>query len=275
MDLSNATELIPLADVARDVLRAAERAGAKIFVAGAVSRDLWLWHGHKIRMARATGDIDFAVQCKDWKQFDALARELLESGLTVPVTRILHRFRHSNGTLVDLVPFGGLEGQRRAPGQQADAQRVMSLLGFAEVLETVVDFRLPSEVLVPVVSLPSLAALKLLAWRDRGVEAPKKDAADLRVILENYSSVVDDDQLFGAIPGLSERADFDFEVAGAELIGVELARTARGRFLTMIQSLLQSEADAEGDLRLARAMKQGDEERSRHFLEAFLKGIQG
>jgi predicted nucleotidyltransferase len=275
MDLSNATELIPLADVARDVLGVAEKAGAKVFIAGAISRDLWLWHGHKIRMVRATGDIDFAVQCRDWKQFDNLARELIESRFTVPNPKIQHRFRHSNRTLVDFVPFGGLERPDRTIAWPPDESHVMNLLGFEEVLATAVNFRLPGEVVVPVISLPSLAALKLLAWRDRGMEAPSKDASDLRVILENYSSVVDLEELFDAIPGLSERADFDFEEAGAELIGVELARYARGKFLATMKGLLQSEADPEGDLRLARAMKQGEEDRSRRFLGALFKGIQG
>jgi predicted nucleotidyltransferase len=80
MDLSGVTELAPLTEVVRQVVRAAERAEARTFVTGAFARDLWLWYLHQIRTGRATEDMDFAVQCESWDHFEKISEKLLGAG---------------------------------------------------------------------------------------------------------------------------------------------------------------------------------------------------
>lgn len=272
MELSSVTELTPLAEVTRDVLRVAKGAGAPIFVAGAFARDLWLWHAHGIRTGRATADLDFAVQCEDWRQFDVISKALVESDLKVD-PRKRHRFLHRNGTPVDLVPFGGIEKADRTIAWPPDESHIMSLLGFREVLGTTVVFHLPGDVSVPVVSLPSLVALKLVAWQDRRIREPGKDAADLDVILRCYGDAGNIERMFDEIPGLDERKDFDFELAGAELLGQDLAKTTGAELVEALRELLEIESNAEGELRLAREMRRGDEESARRRLSALLRGL--
>jgi predicted nucleotidyltransferase len=273
MDLSSVTELTPLAEVIRDVLRVAKGAGAEIFVAGAVARDLWLWHVHRIRTGRATADLDFAVQCENWHQFELISKTLVVETEFEGDPKKRHRFLHRNGMPVDLVPFGGIEKPDRTIAWPPDESHVMSLLGFREVLGMTVVFHLPGGVSVPVVSLPSLVALKLIAWQDRRLREPGKDAADLDVIFRSYSDAGNTERMFNEIPGLDERTDFDFELAGAELLGRDLGKTTGAELIEAIRELLEVESNAEGELRLAREMRRGDEESARRRLSSVLRGL--
>jgi predicted nucleotidyltransferase len=275
MDLSNTIELRPLAEVSRDVLRAAKSAEADIFIAGAVARDLWLWYGYGIRTGRATEDLDIAIHCRDWNQYRAMSGAMTEADFEVPDPRVPHRFRHRSRTLVDLVPFGGVERSDRTLAWPPSGDFVMTLLGFREVQNTAVAFMLPGGVAVPVVSLPALAALKLLAWRDRRETSPRKDAEDLYKILSSYAEAGNSVRMFEDLPGLENRADFDFELAGAELLGRDLNRSAGPDFCDQLAALFEKEVDAAGELRLARAMHRTDEEIARLLLAAFRQGLRG
>ncbi len=273
MDLSGVTELAPLTEVVRQVVRATERAEARIFVAGAFARDLWLWHVHRIRTGRATEDMDFAVQCESWDHFERISESLLSAGFHRPDERVRHRFRHRHGTLVDLVPFGGIERADRTILWPPEEERQMNLLGFREVLDAAVPFSLPGGISVPVVSLPCLAALKLVAWQDRRDIAPGKDAADLTAILRNYGEAGNLERMFAEIPRLEEREDFAIDRAGAELLGVDLVKAVNREFVAALKSFLEGECDPNGELRLARDMSRGDEEEARMLLDAFRQGL--
>lgn len=273
MDLSDVTALRPLAEVVRDVLRVAERAEVEIFVAGAIARDLWLEFGHGLPTRRATGDLDLAVQCEGWEQFGRIAEGLLAAGFERPAAQAQHRFRHSNGTLIDIVPFGGIERPDRTIAWPPDETQVMSLVGFREALGSTVTFVLPGQVKVPVVSLPALTALKLVAWKERGTLVPQKDAHDLELIARNYADAGSRDRLFEEIPGLHERASPDLELWGAELLGRDLATSSSELLRESLVRILEAESDPASDLRLAVDMNRQDAERARQFLAALLRGL--
>lgn len=114
----------------------------------------------------------------------------------------------------------------------------MNLLGFREAQRSTVAFKLPGAVEVPVVALPALAALELLAWRDRREREPRKDAEDLYKILSSYANAGNHMRMFEAIPGLENRDDFDFERAGAGLLGSDLAHSVGRDFAAQIEDLL-------------------------------------
>lgn len=273
IDLSSVTALAPLADVVGDVVRAAACAEAKIFVAGAFGRDLWLRFTYGIETGRATADLDFAAHCESWETFNRIARALLEAGFRSPEPRRPHRFVHANGTPIDIVPFGGVERPDRKIAWPPDESHEMSLVGFRETLHSTVPFLLPGGVSVPVASLASLAALKLIAWRERGVLEPGKDARDLNIILRNYAEAGNQDRLFDEIPRLAERQGFDLELAGAELLGRDLTRVFPADLRATLSHILEQEANPQGDLRLAGDMSRGDAERARERLEACLAGL--
>jgi predicted nucleotidyltransferase len=161
MDLSRHTSLAGLAEAIGAVQEAARRLGLEVCVVGALARDLWLAFGAGIDTGRMTHDADFAAACIDWDTFDALAAELAGGGVERD-PRIAHRFHHPNGTLVDIIPFGGVERADRTLAWPPDGNPIMNLLGFAEVAATAVPVRLPGELEIRVVPLEALALLKLL-----------------------------------------------------------------------------------------------------------------
>ncbi len=273
MDLSDVTALTPLAEVVRDVQRVAERAEVEIFIAGAIARDLWLEFGYGLPTRRATEDLDFAVQCESWEQLWRLSEGLLAAGFQRPAAEARHRFRHSKGTLIDIVPFGGIERLDRTIAWPPDQTQVMSLVGFREALGSTVTFVLPGQVTVPVVSLPALTALKLVAWKERGTLAPRKDAHDLELIVRNYADAGNRDRLFEEIPGLHERASPDLELWGAELLGRDLATSSSEVLHESLVWILEAESDPASDLRLAVDMNRHDVEKARQFLAALLRGL--
>ncbi len=273
MDLSSVTALAPLSDVVRDVVQAGDRAEAEIFIAGAFGRDLWLRFAYEVAIVRATEDIDFAVECESWETFERVATALVASGFLAPEPRRPHRFFHTGGTPIDLVPFGGIERPGNTIAWPSDESHVMNLLGFAEASRSTVTFRLPGGVEVPVASLASLAMLKLIAWRDRRFLEPGKDARDLYLILKNYFDAGNQDRLFVEIPDLERRANFDLELAGAELLGRDLSQLISDDLRAELVRSLEEESSSQGDLQLATDMHRNDAESARNLLAACLAGL--
>jgi predicted nucleotidyltransferase len=253
MDLSAHTSLTPLAEAVAAVLAAAAAAPHEIYIAGALARDLWLEFAYAINTGRRTEDVDFAVECADWDAFAQLRATLLAAGDVVPGDASRHRFRHRNGTLFDLLPYGGVERRDRTLAWPPGEHQVMNALGFAEVAATTVLFRLPTAVEVRVVPLHALALLKLVAWDDRRLP---KDAHDLFFIATKYVDAGNDERLFEEGLDIVLRSDFDHEVAGAELLGRDLAPLFRRapRLRTFVTDLLLREVDPRGMHLLASQM---------------------
>ncbi|MEO7972191.1 MAG: nucleotidyl transferase AbiEii/AbiGii toxin family protein [Thermoanaerobaculia bacterium] len=275
MRIGDNTTLEPFAEVLDLIAAAAEQIGTTVFVAGAMARDFWLVDQYDIRPERATEDIDFAVECESWNAYNAILKELQNSGFTIPNAKFRHRLQHKSGVLIDLIPYGGLETASRSIEWPPERNPIMNVLGFAEVAHDAIKVDLPSGRTIRVVSLYSLALLKLLAWKDRHRTVPGKDAHDLWMILRNYANAGNNARMFEAIPGLDARDDFDFERAGAELLGVDMAKLLVGSVGQTIGALLRAESDPEGDLILARSMGPRDPESARRLLGEWSKGTTG
>lgn len=208
------------------VTRAAE--GQAYLLAGAMARDLLLQHAHGIQPARATTDVDFAFLTEHWDQFHALRERLLVSGEFLEVPRqSLHRLRFRNALNVDMLPFGAIERADRTIAWPPDNRSVMTMFGFREALSKSVNVKLPDNAEVSVVSLPALAVLKLVAWRERWTTSPGKDAYDLRLILEKYLDAGNYERFFQENPDAGG-SPFDYETAGAWLLGKDMAALKEG-----------------------------------------------
>ena len=72
---------------------------------------------------------------------------------------------------------------------------VMSVMGYAEALASALDVHAVNGLIIRVVSIPALAALKLLAWDDRGLQ-DNKDAQDLLFLLQNYHEAGNSDRMY-------------------------------------------------------------------------------
>ena len=150
----------------------------------------------------------------------------------------------------------------------------MNALGFSEVASTTLGFRLPGRVDVQVVPLHALALLKLVAWSDRHL---RKDSHDLFVIARNYLDAGNSDRLFESGLDIVARDDFDYEEAGAELLGRDLAPLCRRneRLRTLALDLFKRETDGRGLLLMVSQMTQmaRDEDLALNLLVAIQRGI--
>ena len=75
---------------------------------------------------------------------------------------------------------------------------------------------------IPVISLPSLAVLKLIAWCDRHTETAN-DATDFLLIARRYAAAGNLDRLYETEPELLRAVEFDPDLAGAILLGKDAA----------------------------------------------------
>jgi len=272
VDLSGKPDLTPLARVVADLREAAP--GVKPLLAGAMARDVLLTHAHGVPAARATQDIDLAFAVRDWDGFESLRGALATSGRFTPGA-VAHKFRHRDGLPVDLIPFGGVQDTRGEIAWPPGGDVVMAVSGYREAHATAVNVVLPGGIPIAVVSLPMLAALKVLAWSERHRAVPRKDAYDLVLILAHYLDAGQRERLYAEGGHLLNAPDFDYEHAGAWLAGRDIAATLAAQDATVLReriaSILRGEIDPDGPLRLVGETQNPEE--SRLLLSKFLDGI--
>ena len=154
----------------------------------------------------------------------------------------------------------------------------MGVLGYREALATAIELVLPKSQCVLTVSLPMLAILKLLAWSERHVVAPRKDASDLFLILTNYLNQENTGRLYAEAAHLLEAEDFDYEAAGGWLTGHDAANQISAwsaepeRLLGACEFVLSAQAAPNGRLELI-AETGVDVTIGLRLLQSFLDGL--
>jgi len=227
----------------------ARAADCEYFVAGATARDLVLVNVHGLRPGRATRDIDFGIAVESWDQFARLKESLVATGGFESNRRMLHRLVYSNQAAgfslpIDLIPFRGVASANSTIEWPPSQDIVMNVAGFEEALASSVSIEIDENLRVRVASLPGLTLLKLVAWSDRGRET-NKDAADLYRLITAYADAGNTDRLYDHEIDLLEAAGFDMELAGAELLGRDVARACSAVHLDQIRFLIKSERELE------------------------------
>ena len=267
-DYSQKRDLHPLADVVESLQAIAVPAGIEFLLIGAMARDLWLRHGFGIAVGRQTEDVDFAVMIRDWESFASLRAALISSrDFTSRGGPATHRLRHRGGLPLDIVPFGGIERADRTIAWPPDQTTVFDCFGAREALEASVLVELPKNVVVPVASIPALMILKTVAWNDRKYTHAGKDASDIALFLRNYMACSDLDSTIGDHPDLFDSPGFDYETAGARLLGRDVARLLGTASVERLLAILLPEADPEGTMLLA-GQSGVELERMRQLIEA-------
>ncbi len=120
---------------------------------------------------------------------------------------------------LDLIPFGAIENNANTIAWPPDMAVVMNVIGYPEALRSAVQVDVGHRLIVNVVSIPALAALKLLAWNDRGL-LDNKDAPDLFFLLRHYHEAGNTDRLYEEAFLFLENCDYDVELSGAALLGL-------------------------------------------------------
>lgn len=258
---------------------AVQQEGLSYFLVGATARDIILTNVFGVEAARATRDVDLAVSVDGWSQFEKLKQRLLADGrfMAAEISSRLY-FKLDNGSVgypVDLIPFGGVEDASHAIAWPPDMATVMNLTGYAEARACVTEVEIASGLLISVVSLASLAVLKLIAWSDSGL-ANSKDAQDLYFLMRSYAQAGNQDRLYTDEHLLLETCGYDLELAGAGLLGKDVAALASANTLTTLRALLSDQNRID---RLTLHMAQsgtgliGGEPMQQIYLSTFIGGL--
>lgn len=277
MDLSGKIES-GLLGVIRDVSKVAASLGIPFFVIGATARDIVLDYGFGIQPSRATLDLDLGVRVADWEEFQALTKGLVASGAftTSPAAQ---RFFHQKSSFpVDIVPFGKISAIGGAISWPPEHEVEMNILGFEEAYAHAWMVQLSSDLEICFASPAGWALLKIISWNDRDRSARMKDAQDLALILRNYAEAGNVDRLYGEESALFQAEEYEFEYAGARLLGRDLAKIAKPETVRSVLEVLERETREQLQYRLVAEMDVNRIAEAEHFeyhLKLLLKLKQG
>lgn len=101
---------------------------------------------------------------------------------------------------------------------------VMNVSGFSEALRSAILLKIAENFSIRVASLAGMAALKLIAWQDRGQENQGKDAVDFLLIAKSYHDAGNEDRIYTEELALLESLGHDPELAGIQLLGRDVAK---------------------------------------------------
>jgi predicted nucleotidyltransferase len=210
------------------------------FVVGAFARDIILKHCYDITPRRMTGDIDLGINVADWAQFDKLINALIATG-KFSRTKEPQRFFFES-IPIDIVPFGVIADEQFKIGWPPEHKIFMSIVGFKEAFENSIMLRLNSdpELDIKVPTLPGLAVLKLISWKEKYPERAK-DADDLLLIMREYEHAGNFDRLYASEQALLTEEGFDNQIAGIRLLGRDMAMIADKETAKEIRSILEDE----------------------------------
>jgi predicted nucleotidyltransferase len=269
----------PVDPITLEVLSAVDSAARDLairyFVAGAMARDIVLLNIFGIDTIEATRDIDLAVHVSGWDQFDALKMRLIDSHGFSLGNGAAQRVYYASTYPVDLVPFGGVIEKDGNINWPPDRAVVMNVLGYNEALDTTLKVEVEPGTFIPVASLASLAMLKVFAWLDRGYR-DRKDARDLALLLRRYADTIDAGDLHSSEAAVLEAVDYDYERAGARILGKHVRQVAAPRTVGELLSSLQSEPTRNRlTIDMAQALRSSEDpvELADQLLRDFIAGL--
>ncbi len=274
LDFSLRPELALHARVVADIESVAAPMGIRLMITGAFARDLHLFYRCGIAMQRKTEDIDFGLAVADWAAFAALREGLSASGNFQASPGVAHRLRHGNGLPVDLVPFGRIETGERKISWPPAGDVVMDVFGFREALASAHVVTLPGHAQTRVVSLAGLVLLKIVCWQERHYRSARKDAHDIALILQHYLAASNEARLWDEFPEWTQRDDFEYELAGPQMLGHDMRLLLDSPGRDVVAGLLLAQVDPNTPGVLPSEMNLNEPERARLWLAALLRGLQ-
>ena len=238
------------------VKKVADSLGINFFVVGASARDIVLKYCYGLETPRVTRDIDLAVEVADWEQFDQLRESLLSTG-KFSSTQVRHRLQFDS-IRVDIIPFGAITDEKRRLSWPPEHEILMSLVGFQEAFEYSVLVRLCSdpELDIKLPTLPGLAIMKLISWRE-GYPERERDAEDLLLIMEKYEEAGNFDRLYEKEQNLLEEEHFDTRHSSIRLLGRDMAIMADPYTLDTVRMILDEERGQRSQYKLVTDMIRG------------------
>ena len=239
----------PIVDALYFLKRIVDSFGIPFFVIGAFSRDLILKHGYGIEPRRKTGDIDVGVEVANWEQFEKLKESLIATS-QFSLTPDKQRLRCGT-ILIDILPFGPITDEDKKISWPPEHKLMMSRVGFGEAYEHSVTVRLGSdpELDIKLASLPGLAIMKLISWKEKYPNR-KRDADDLLLIMNKYEEAGNSERLYEEDLPLLQEEGFDTKLAGTRLLGRDMARISNLATFRIIKGILDAETEEMGQYKL-------------------------
>jgi predicted nucleotidyltransferase len=256
-----------LVEVMAQLSAACSSLGADFLLVGAVARDIHFLHVHGRAPVRATADVDFAVLVPSWEVYEQLLLLLMQDARHTRDEKRHHRLYSAHGVMLDVIPFGGLEGANSAISWPPHFDQVMSTVGYRDVLACAPIYRVSDSppVDLRVASAAGIAVLKLIAWAD-AYPLRKRDAVDIRFMLTNYDAG-NIDRLYSDEENLFSEEEAEYAPAVARLLGRDAGRLVSPDTTRVVLAVLDREVDMDGDLRLLGDMLAGSDERADVLLE--------
>jgi predicted nucleotidyltransferase len=155
-----------------------------------------------------TTDIDLGVEVASWEQFNELRETLKATGKFTPDEKEAQRLQFDS-VLIDIVPFGPIADENRRIAWPPEHEIFMSMVGFKEAYEYSIAVRLSMdpELDIKLPTLPGLALMKIISWREK-YPGRKKDAEDL-LIMHKYEEAGNFDMLYDKEQDLFQEENFD------------------------------------------------------------------
>jgi predicted nucleotidyltransferase len=155
---------------------------------------------------------------------------------------------------VDIIPFGPIAIPDAKITWPNSPDFTMNMLGFEEAHAFSLNVRLSDDPILEVrVSAPqSLAIMKLISWDERA--GGDRDASDLFLIMSNYLDLGNTDRLTNDAFDLLEEPDFDYERAGARLLGRDMAASCNAETAGHLLKILVRETGEKDRYRLVEDM---------------------
>jgi predicted nucleotidyltransferase len=155
----------------------------------------------------------------------------------------------------DIIPFGPIARPGATFSWPSDPGSRMNVLGFDEAYASSLVARIadgpPLEVHI---SAPQgLAILKLISWDSRD-DGKKKDAQDFSLVMHHYLDLGNADRVSSDESDLLNVTDFDYEEAGARLLGRDMAFCCAAATARKILEILIRESGETGHYRLVISM---------------------
>jgi len=240
-------------EIIESIKAAVDRLSIPFFIVGATARDIILEFVYNKKVSRATNDIDFGVNVNDWESFNNLISLLTKENKFVRDKNIEHRLLFNKVYPVDIVPFGKIaskEGIFEWPNENKE----FTVLGFEEAYKNsdLVKVKNNPEVTVNLATAHSLAVLKIISWNERYPERVR-DASDLLLIIESYLEAENQERLYNEEEDLVDN-NFDFTIAGARLLGRDIAKSFNEKTLIFILDILEKETGEKLKYRLVEDM---------------------
>ncbi len=224
------------------------------FVIGATARDIVLGHGFGVEIIRATVDIDVAVQVSDWDQYLRLKEGLIATG-NFKSAKEAQRIRYHDELPMDIVPFGIGNDPHNTISWPHDHDTEMTTLGFEDAFNDSQVVRLRSDPPLDIAfATPcGLTIMKIIAWKNRDSEK-QKDAADLGFLMRIYIETGNRERFYDEHTDLLEADDFDYERAGAQLLGRDVAKIAAPQTRKALLDILEHETGEKDTYQLVEDM---------------------